>query len=640
MDWIVGLFFYFLGAFTFLPLVIWITQLYITLTRSTPSAIIERNVHNVDDTSCHKYDTKQGWIYLSPTYQSKLPLVGAKGQSFGRYGHGYGVLKHGLLKIYSDEMQRLCEWTLDLNKYNVSLYPSGRQEHILFSRSVALRLTRKPTAATDTTTTAIQDDKLFFSCTRPIDKEDWYFAFLSVTDFSSSTPAICRHTIPFDPIAVASLITSVSKESDTAIPWFNAILGRTFLGIQKTHRLQHYVFETLSKKANKMTTTPGFLGNINVRSVDMGHAIPYFTNPTLVALDPDGTLVLDTLVDYTGGFKVVIETTMGNGALRLPLVLSLTLQSLSGTIRFKIKPPPSNRYWVGFCTMPRMKWSIVPAVSNYNVKLTLVTKIIESKIRRMMADNMVLPNMEDIPFARSDGLGGIFFGTENDKKMTNLINSSNRIGSTRFQSSGNDHSDNDNNPVNHHTSPATTLTFGLSSGRWSKLFTTRRRKNTTSNSSILNGEGTPVGEGLYNKVKDKYKQTENDQKANRKNIISSNTKDINGDLPIDKSSVDSTKTEMTSNLPTSTPSSSSTSSISSSSSTNTVSDNTHYSLVTDPEFGKTTMTSLDAITNDNIQTISSNHSHSSLDNTLPLRLEDEKGKPPLPPRPNTHRQIH
>lgn len=484
MDWIASLFYYFLGAFTFIPLVLCLTQFYLALTRTPLSMATEGNALHLpmNDTKSHNYNTKQSWIFLSSTYQPKL-TSSAVGQLPGKYGHGYGVLKQGILKIYESEMQRLCKGTLDLNNYEVSLYPSGRKEHILFSRSVALRLVRRKPRPKDDhtaqTTSADTDNELFFSCFRPIDKEDWYFAFLMANN--DAPPSTSRHCISFDPIAIASLITFVNKEPDTAtnrsIPWFNAILGRTFLGIYKTQRLQHYIFETLSKKTKKMKTTPGFLGDITIRSIDLGHAVPYFTNPTLVALHPDGTLALDMQVNYTGGFKVVVGTTMGvaSSPLRVPILLSLTLQSLSSTLRFKIKPPPSNRYWIGFCTMPVMKWSIVPAVSSYNIKLSMVTKIIESKIRRMMMDTMVLPNMEDIPFAKSDGLGGLFFPMDDDNASvttpdaptitTNDNTSMDGIGLVT-------------NPVSSvHASASTPTT---SRRRWPKLFTsTRRRKNTS-----------------------------------------------------------------------------------------------------------------------------------------------------------------
>ncbi|ORZ18781.1 hypothetical protein BCR42DRAFT_372388 [Absidia repens] len=533
MDWIIGILCYFTGAFTFIPLALWILHLYMAFPQA-PSSTVHSVAQEVDVTTCHNYGTKKGWIRLSSNYQPKSPTMGKKKQQSKQSGEGYGVLKQGILKVYSNEMQQLCEWIIDLNHYDVSIYPSGRQEHTLFSRSVALRLQRKQSAPTNdqssTTTTTpmtIHDNTIYFSCSRSVDKEDWYFAFVSV----NNTFPNARRAIPFDPMAVASLITFVSKEkheeSDTTtdppqqrIPWFNAILGRTFLGIYKTERLQHFVFETLAKKTKKMKS----FGDIQVRSVDLGHTIPFFTNPTLVALHPDGTLVLDAQVEYNGGFKVVVEASVGGTfSIRVPLLLSLTLRSLSGTIRFKIKPPPSNRYWIGFCTMPTMKWSIVPAVSNCNVKISMVTRIIEHKIRRMMTENMVLPNMEDIPFAKSDGWGGLFHGPMEDPTNSGggSSSSSGIIGHSPMDTASND-DDMDstlqqsfiiNNSNDNDSSSASidSQSASSSSGRWSKFFTTRRRKNTSS--SITPSLSTSTSEHIIDKAKDKS-QPSNDQQTN------------------------------------------------------------------------------------------------------------------------------
>ncbi|KAI8072664.1 putative integral membrane protein conserved region-domain-containing protein [Gongronella butleri] len=522
MDWAYGFLCYFLGAFTFVPLVLWVMQLYVSV---GPPAPLDGTggPQEVDVTTSYNFGAKKGWIRLSSNYQPKTSHIGKKKGTTKQAGEGFGVFKQGILKVYADEMQQQLEWVMDLEEYTVSLHPPGRNEHILFSRSVALKLERKtstnsspssssasssssstksssqvssmPTATSESN--KIQDAVVYFTCSRPIDKEDWYFAFMSTSH--ANTPGY--HAIPFDPMAVAALITSIGhqqqqhKKDDknekdelgapTVIPWFNAVLGRTFLAIYKTRRFRQYVLETLAKKTKKMKT-PGFLGDIQVRDVDVGMAMPLITQPKLVALHADGTLVLDAQVDYQGGFKVVVEANAaGAFSIRVPLLLSLTLQSLSGTVRFKIKPPPSNRYWIGFCTMPTMKWSIVPAVSNRNVKIALVTKIIEAKIRRMMTDNMVCPNMEDVPFARSDGKGGIF---NDDNDLVDDLNDAdngipqgpNPMDTSLQQSFVIQQQDKDTSSIyssnSSDTIPSQTPTSS-SSGRWSRLLFSRRKKS-------------------------------------------------------------------------------------------------------------------------------------------------------------------
>ncbi|ORX44003.1 hypothetical protein DM01DRAFT_1340563 [Hesseltinella vesiculosa] len=553
-----------------MPMLLWLAHAYLSI--PPPSTETSRGPQEVDVTTSYNYGTKKGWIRLSSNYLAKATQIGKKKQG-KQSGEGFGVLKQGVLKVYTDEMQQHLEWVLDLHEYNVSLYPPGRLEHILFSRSVALKLERKdcikdddnitnskPTTAHSSASSdllsssnstpvslaspsssfdhsqqqlqqqrsqekKVQDPVLYFSCSRPVDKEDWYFAFMSTCH--TNTPGY--HAIPFDPMAVASLITSIGQQqrqehvlvnstadravdddpladddplsptssvAHAAIPWFNAVLGRTFLAIYKTQRFQSYVLETLAKKTKKMKT-PGFLGDIQVRDVDVGMAVPFVTQPKLVALQPDGTLVLDAQVDYRGGFKVVVEANAaGAFSIRVPLVLSLTLQSLSGVVRFKIKPPPSNRYWIGFCTMPVMKWSIVPAVSSYNVKISLVTKIIEAKIRRMMTDNMVLPNMEDIPFARSDGKGGIFNDAEPaPSDTTSQVSSPDQPMDSHLHQSFVIQPDKSLHPYNNSSSeslmsPPTLSASSSTPGRWSRLFLSRRKKAPTENTSVTDAAET------------------------------------------------------------------------------------------------------------------------------------------------------
>jgi hypothetical protein len=122
--------------------------------------------------------------------------------------------------------------------------------------------------------------------------------------------------------------------------------------------------------------------------------------------------------------------------------------------------------------MPAMKWSIVPSVSSYNIKLALVTKIIESKIRRMMTDTMVLPNMEDIPFARSDGLGGLFLAMNGDSASTPTPDAPTFTTNDNTSIQGLDI----NRATSVHESASTPTPTRR---RWPKLFSsTRRRKNT------------------------------------------------------------------------------------------------------------------------------------------------------------------
>lgn len=62
----------------------------------------------------------------------------------------------------------------------------------------------------------------------------------------------------------------------------------------------------------------------------------------------------------------------------------------------KIKPPPSDRLWLGFYDMPQMELAIEPLVSTRAVKWSLVTSVIEKRINESLEEYLVLPNMEEL----------------------------------------------------------------------------------------------------------------------------------------------------------------------------------------------------------------------------------------------------
>jgi len=80
------------------------------------------------------------------------------------------------------------------------------------------------------------------------------------------------------------------------------------------------------------------------------------------------------------------------------LVLSVTLKRLEGHVLVRIKPPPSNRLWIAFETMPKMELDIEPIVGSRQVIWGPVLRTIEGRIREVIAETLVLPHYDDTPF--------------------------------------------------------------------------------------------------------------------------------------------------------------------------------------------------------------------------------------------------
>lgn len=198
--------------------------------------------------------------------------------------------------------------------------------------------------------------------------------------------------------------------------WFNSFLGRIFLGVYKTKKIQDVMIAKITRKTLKLKR-PSFLGEIKVRSFNIGHSIPYITRTKMHDLALNGELLAEFHLDYRGGIRVEIEVDVGLGLstlkpVKVTIVLAVLVKSISGMMTLKIKAPPTNRFWIGFQEPPEMDIVIEPIVADKAIKLNMVLTAIESKIREAMVEAIVLPNMDDYPFFDSKGTGGIFEGDE------------------------------------------------------------------------------------------------------------------------------------------------------------------------------------------------------------------------------------
>ncbi|XP_064627128.1 testis-expressed protein 2-like isoform X2 [Lineus longissimus] len=79
------------------------------------------------------------------------------------------------------------------------------------------------------------------------------------------------------------------------------------------------------------------------------------------------------------------------------LVLSVEVQSLVGKLAINIPPPPTDRFWYGFRTNPRLWLSAKPQVGERAISVTHITDWIEKKLALEFQKVLVLPNMDDLP---------------------------------------------------------------------------------------------------------------------------------------------------------------------------------------------------------------------------------------------------
>ncbi|XP_045895528.1 testis-expressed protein 2-like [Micropterus dolomieu] len=80
----------------------------------------------------------------------------------------------------------------------------------------------------------------------------------------------------------------------------------------------------------------------------------------------------------------------------MPLMLSVEVLELSGTLAINIPPPPTDRIWYSFRVPPRLDLHVRPTLGEREVTLTHVTEWIEKKLQCEFQKVFVMPNMDDL----------------------------------------------------------------------------------------------------------------------------------------------------------------------------------------------------------------------------------------------------
>ncbi|KAL4977253.1 hypothetical protein BDW66DRAFT_41112 [Aspergillus desertorum] len=315
----------------------------------------------------------------------------------------YIVLRHGHLMLYDDAEQVEVRYVISLAHHDVSIYGGEGEipEGELWLKRNAIILSRRLDSLGDL---GGPTPPFFFFSENLSDKEDFYFAMLqNQTKMVHSSNSPPKH----QDIDVKHIVTLVqrlhSSEEQLQTRWINAVLGRMFLALYRTPEVEEFVRTKIVKKISRVNK-PNFISKIGLRSIDMGNGAPFIISPRLKDLTVDGNCCVETDVQYTGGFRVEISATvridLGQRfkAREVDIVLAVVLKRLEGHMLIRLKPPPSNRAWISFESMPNMVMDIEPIVSSKQITYGIILRTIESKIREMVAESIVLPFWDDVPF--------------------------------------------------------------------------------------------------------------------------------------------------------------------------------------------------------------------------------------------------
>ncbi|KAF9211339.1 hypothetical protein BGZ59_008212, partial [Podila verticillata] len=294
----------------------------------------------------------------------------------------YAVIKGATIFIYENDHMEECLGVITIPNYRISVPGQQKDSHIFAKRNpIWLQYhrpnhSRRSTAGSDGSMSSGKD--YYLSMVSCVDKEDLYFTLLRCAKLKPNNGRSFIREIP-----------------------------------KRTPQIKEMVLQKLVEKLTRVRL-PNFLNDMRMKSVHLGDGVPLITRPKLLTLKPNGDMIMDMTLLYQGGFRAEVEAeavvtvTKKIQPIKVSLVLMMALLRLEGRMQVWIKPPPCNRIWYGFYHKPQVEMKIEPVVSDKHIKSNLIIKAIENKMLEAIAETMVLPNMDDIPFSDSEGVGGVF----------------------------------------------------------------------------------------------------------------------------------------------------------------------------------------------------------------------------------------
>lgn len=418
---------------------------------SGSSGIFQKIIKSTSSSNSNQNSSNYNENDVKDESQDPASIGSAKVRQLRKRNRFYGVIKHGNLFLYSDESQKNTKFAISLDKYIVNIWPRNLTDGQLFTKRSAIILIKKDeffksTEKTQSLIDILKDESYdikllpktsyYLYADTSFEKENWYFTLLRASSNEVETlnqtdssnvdlkklqnqlnPWIMAKPLHYNTADMLDLIENLNAtENQLTTQWLNALIGRLFLATYKTEEFKA-AFQLRIEQKLKKIRTPGFLDQLQIHRIDVGHSAPMFTNPKLKKLSPDGSLDITMNMLYQGkvmleiGTKLFLNIGVGFKQRQFDIIVKLTVNKIEGELLLSIKPQPSSRVWYTFSKMPEIDLVIEPVFSSRNASYGIVTSILESKFKDAIKTSLVYPFFDDFIFYRSANetfSGGIF----------------------------------------------------------------------------------------------------------------------------------------------------------------------------------------------------------------------------------------
>lgn len=200
----------------------------------------------------------------------------------------------------------------------------------------------------------------------------------------------------------------------------NLLTARLFFENTRTSDLNDLLKTKLQAKLETVSKSlpPHITGTISLDALAVGGEVPLLSNVSDANVSPSGDVEFDFDILYRGGLAISIRFAIHYRKIRVPdIIFHVKLLELAGRMRFRIAPPPTDKFWLAVPKPPQLRLDFTQEVASHdgflNAFMSIIpdmSKVMSNIVRVMLFDDMLLPSYDDFPWP--------VIGKEDEKEST------------------------------------------------------------------------------------------------------------------------------------------------------------------------------------------------------------------------------